>query len=504
MSSRPDVEVILGDRRQVGLRIWKLTDGVRVTLRVVAPAPFTARPDRTVHLYAGKRDRRVDPWPVSWTMVRGLPPHRRCNDSLVELVAASGALMYGWQHVAVDVGPEMLAGASTTMHTLRDLVRQAAIHAADRCDPKLRAIAMRFLPGVRYRLYRFFVDDETGRVAQLAGVCPGAVIFAAALREHEPTEPVGRRLLEEAIAGLPLRKLVMNAVHGWLYYSRLRAGGRGDGIVWDALDQSPPATRARIAEMQRLLVLRAGPRVPANLLELPPPLAFAPEDIPRPVRANARWYRVVKAAPPLYLPGLGAERADLAGFASAHAEALYAAARGQQHRLGVLAQELADYVTALGRRPGRQTDAAGLIAESRAWHRQLAGLHFEDLALPPGHRYHDPDALLPPAPGAPWHAPNLHVRAIRTPRELVTEGCEMHNCVASYLPRLVSGESFIYSVTALGERLTVQVSRTTWGLVIAQVAGIANQRPGNAARAAVDGWLAEVTRPPRSPAAAAL
>ena len=316
----PDVDLVLGDMRQIRLRIWKMSDGARFAVgqlhRGGGPLPAGA----VVRLYSRRRVREVDPWPVSWSMVRGLPPSRRCRDSVVDLVRHAGQTMFGFRRERTpgNEGDEMTAYASQTMTAVRAAVRDAAIHAADRCDVGLRKIALRFLPSVRYRIYRYMVDDRTGRVAQLAMACPGAVVFGAGLRREDWSEAVGRQLFADTVAGVSLPRLLRRAAEGWFRggfaSGRAQIGFGREEIIWQRIAVASATERQEICATTCLLVHRARPRVPPGIdLEI---RAAARGVCPRKTFrespstcANACWYRVMKGAAPLLTPPQRHERA---------------------------------------------------------------------------------------------------------------------------------------------------------------------------------------------------
>jgi hypothetical protein len=64
---------------------------------------------------------------------------------------------------------------------VRATIREAACAAAALLDQGARKIALRFPAHMRMWLCRRLVADTSGRLAQLAQACPGALIFAYAL-----------------------------------------------------------------------------------------------------------------------------------------------------------------------------------------------------------------------------------------------------------------------------------------------------------------------------------
>ena len=89
----------------------------------------------------------------------------------------------------------------------------------------------------------------------------------------------------------------------------------------------------------------------------------------------------------------------------------------------------------------------------------------------------------PPVPGTPDIVP------LCTPRDLIQEGVEQGNCVASYIESVVEGELFIYRVLR-PERATLSIVWTPCGIwEISELALRKNREPSLAVRHAVSEWL---------------
>jgi len=469
-----------------------------------------------------------------WTMARGLP--LRPGDALSELTSAAFRSLYpheppdewwltrGVYDEPARIPPGGREEASETMRGLYRTLRELAIAAVDRCDPAARALAMRFPVHVRLTLYARVLDDRSGCLAQLATTCPGALTYALAVVERGAwLEPIGERLLAGVTAGARLGPLLGDAIGAWMEGCRRAAerpvdvGGEPaelavlDGpaapaehnaaefpldLAWVAQLAGPEART--LLERQRLLVRRAGPGVPATLLLAPPPAAFAPEDIPRPVRANARWYRVMKhrALRPVPDDERGRARAALCRFASRHALALWRLA--ERHEVSPLLSDLLDYVTAAHVSPGRSTDPQHLLAASRRWHANWAWLPQADpdRARPIG------ELSFPEPPLARWTDQEPHdaeaevakahvtVRAVKTPNALIEESAHMHHCVATYAPAIAAGRSWIFHADVAGQALTIEAERRVARFVLRQVRGVDNRQPTAAELRALGPWLA--------------
>ena len=180
--------------------------------------------------------------------------------------------------------------------------------------------------------------------------------FAFALLENR-ARAVGERLLSNAINGALLDRAIDEALEGW-YLTQMRTLDAPDSatdphaLPWRRLAEASIDERLRLLKQQRLLIRRAGPMVPPTLLWLPPPLALVPEDVPRPVRANARWFRVMKTRLETQsvqrLPQ--ARHEQLARFLSRHAQAVFRRAR-RRRPLRTVIGELIDHCIATGEFP---------------------------------------------------------------------------------------------------------------------------------------------------------
>lgn len=250
------------------------------------------------------------------------------------------------------------------------LLAEVAAPLLARCQPPLRSAAMRFAPAQRARLYGLFSRDERGWLRQSAAAAPGALLFALALVDSGDGAEAGVKLLHDLGQGRRLDAALGDALAAWQGAFPRWAAGAGpfhedQRRAFLAAQAWTPAERERALAATRLLLRRAGPWVEPRLLLLPPPLRFAPEDIPAAPAANACWYRVMKL-PRLTVaaPGARAPEALLAAFAtfaSRHAAALARAPAGLD--LEDWLTEQLDVLRLAGRTPSRATDPARLAAE---------------------------------------------------------------------------------------------------------------------------------------------
>lgn len=403
-----------------------------------------------------------------------------------------------------------------TMREAYAVLRDTAVFAAGLCDPSARRLALRFNPHARWWIYRALVRDPKGYLAQAWHAHPGVALFAYALEEigeRLPSPHAATRLVDGLECGRRLRHLVDEAVEAWSAIASTECG-RGDDLdaPWMRMEQASAAERSRILAEQRLLVLRAGPRVPTAKMWLPPPLGFVPEDVPRRVRANAAWFKVAKSVPIALGPieGVGlAKGTRFARFLSRNAVALDALARRQQRRASFFVGDLVDYCRAEDHFPDRDAELERVLDASAHWHLlfrwvpmpepgpndQLAGSGIREASI---------DRPLAPLPCTWEGLPQAHgkgalkIEPITTLGDLLDEGRHMHHCVASRAFLAIDGKAWFFSAQHHGERLTVEVRRARGGWRVSEMRRFANGTPTWAEHAAVDAWLTSVSAPSAS------
>lgn len=437
--------------------------------------------------------------PSYWSMTRGIP---RLNGGAATDLFAKIAT---WVHSEIYArdkpksgtnpqrDPKEFAEASGTMRRLHARLRDLAMHAADQCDPVARSLVLRFPIHMRFPAYRRIVADRSGRIAQLATECPGALGFALALANRGAVA-AGDRLLAGVIAGRRINPLLDEAIEAWAVGIREQGtegplqGARSP--AWRRVVEAGPAESVRTRLEQRLLIRRAGPAVPGAYLWLPPPIAYAPEEIPRATRANAAWFRVTKCHSITLCaddePDAALRRA-ISSFASAHAPAIWSLRR-RSLRIADEIAELRDYLDATETIPSRRTDPEGLLAASRLWHADMQAVVDEDdqngaldFALL--------DKTFPDPPLSAWSSLGVEVWPVTHAQELVAEGQRMKHCVASRLREVLAGRSAIYHAEVNGRSLTIEVLRRADSLVLGDMRGIANRVPSKMERKALSPWL---------------
>ncbi|MCK6575719.1 PcfJ domain-containing protein [Myxococcota bacterium] len=366
------------------------------------------------------------------------------------------------------------------------MVRDLALHSVAVCNPTARRAALRFAAHVRLSLHQWFVNDATGRLLQLVDTCPGALIFAYGLMERPDTRDIGAALLNGVVAGHRVDRVLDAAIRGWAEAGAGRDAGWHMRAAWafQGLERpdSPTGLAARAA--QRLLIRRAGLRVPTTTLWQPPPLRLVPEDIPRAVRANAQWFRAIKAAPDFYGGGtvpLAKVDGHLLGvidFVSRHPDLLFQPRRGGSDAVRQRARTLLNFARSNGRCLGRTTDPALVAREVRKWSRTV-----RQAGESPSAWVFDSATPLFHVLDTPYSDGALVARPLLTAADFEHEGRAMRNCVEDRLPRAASGRACYFHVDIDGRPVTLEVLRGHDRFVTGEVAGPENAAvsPGDAA-----------------------
>lgn len=308
--------------------------------------------------------------------------------------------------------------------------------------------ALRFSPEARPRIATLIAADASGRVAQMARVCPGLLGLLLAF-ENAGFAQVARLLSLDIQRGRRLNHLLATAVTEWHQATRPGTGAKD----------------AALTHRQALLLRRAGPRVPPALLWLPPPVELVPEDIPRRALENARWFRVMKSCPELLEMDPPAPWRSVARFFSKHAP-----------RLPVdRAAELADFIIGAELIVTRGTSLDRVLCDFAGWS--------EDL---PGGR--------PDAPGSgfgeAYVSAELSIRPLMTLGQIFGEGSRMEHCVRSHALLAKRGIAVIFSGRLRGRRITVELRRMRNGtLVLFDARGHRNRHLSPEEVAALKPWL---------------
>jgi len=374
------------------------------------------------------------------------------------------------------------------------LVRDTAVHAAARCDPVKRRLALRFAPHVRWWVYQELAHDPRGYIAQAWQGHPGIAIFNYALVELRMrlSDPFAPEYLVDGVrAGAKLRPLIDQAIEAWTSLASDTGPGEDDA-PFRRLIEGSTAQRASLRAQQRLLILRAGPQVPTTKLWLPPPLGLVPEDIPSAVRANATWYRAMKAKAALMAVTGGFDDGaaeGLARFVSKNAAALATHAKGEEKRVHHLVGEVVDYARAC-RAPGRDSSVTKVLAAASRWHEEVANATTIAELFDEGDVLPSVDHALPaPAWASPVSSRELEVQPIRTLGELIHAGRRMHHCGATRARAALSNQAGYFHARFRDEAMTVEVRGCGGAVRVAEMRRAANATPSADASAAVARWL---------------
>jgi hypothetical protein len=403
---------------------------------------------------------------------------------------------------------------------VRPVLDRAAAGLAARLEPGVRKEALRFAPAVRARVAAALARDRRGWLAQAAHARPGLLLLALGLLDADETEHAGGALLHALGEGARLGPALDVALAAW---AAALPAWRDRAALWPrplrgafaAAAERAGDDRTALLAAQKVLVRRAGPRCDPSLLLVPPPLRFAPEDVPASPAANAAWFTVMKVpgvtvdgrprtAPPALLEAFSA-------FASRHAPALVR----RRPRLVPVERWLAEVLEtfrAAGRTPSRATDPARAVAgvDRDALRRPLppppplAPLPAVALEARPVPATDDAGAVsLCPRLFEPWSAAGVTVTQITTVRALREEGARVHNCVASYRPRIARGDLVVFSAVVHGQPVTISVAPWMGGWRVQECKGFANRRLLPAEDAALAPWrdangIAPFTARPRT------
>ena len=478
--------------RAVELRLRRWPDRLRLELRSDHESRVGTRfeLDLRTKPFLSLRVRRGGAWSShSWGLAAGLTRSR--HDPFVNACRwAFRALVPFNPHRRRDMPRASCPEMKTLVRQVRATIREAACVAAALLDQGARKIALRFPAHMRMWLCRHLAADTSGRLAQLAQACPGALIFAFALAKLGHRAGVGAaggKLLRDAIAGRGLNELLDDALAAWAASAeRLAQNQRAPDerhLIWQRVLDARGSERHALLRAQRLLIRRAGAGVPSRTLWLPPPLAFAPEDIPARKLENARWFRVMKCFSALLAShdGLQLEYArNVCLFLSRHALLLHA-----REDLGYSdysrINSLLDYSRAINDWPRRNSSATRLFEAAETWHRQIEQVQLmADAGRMVGQSLVGADGKTLPLPEPPcpeWRSGDNRIVPLRTAEEVLAEGAHMHNCVASRIPQVLAGTAALYHGEVAGKPLTIQIAPTISGYRVVEAKTLDNAEP---------------------------
>ena len=441
---------------------------------------------------------------AKWWMVAGVPRvrgdiFRYARDAIYKHCVRRAGLVYepqlefsfysGWgaRSSRRTIGCD---GVIAGMQLVNTALCGAAEHAASLCSPGLRGQAARFSPCMRLWAYDAMSRDPSGRIAQAASTAPGVLVLAYALDEDESTRSVAKRLLGGISKGCAINPLLATSIEDYFTLMAERDFGEEAPLArpWLRVRHEEMPERRRLERDQRLLVRRAGPRTAPAYVFLPAPIDFVPEDIPRGVRANARWFRIMKCRSPMIAPTAGQDEAALralARLASRRFDSIHPPRRGAataKRRMSDLIQ----YVLATGKRPSRRTCPKRLLARARGW--RLSGESTGGGRIARA-------TVLPEAPGSVFSTGHVTVTPLRTWGECVDEGRQNSNCLGSRsrAPHLMAGERFVYAVQVGSTAINVELARLPNGqLRVNEMAGFRNREVSDVERHALRPWLRSI------------
>lgn len=231
--------------------------------------------------------------------------------------------------------------AREVMADVRRLYAEFARLAFVFFDGAQLAIARRFRPELRWIAYRWMRRDGSGRIAQLAEACPGAVLFGIGCRQELYAPEVWSQIDRDARAGRPLDALLGDALKRWLSLDHgcLEPYCFDEAAPRVALASADAHTREALLRRKRLLLRRMREAVTAEAAVMPPPAALVPEDIPGERWANARWFRTMSCSAVLVGTNTPWQREieGLCRLLSRHAGMLKGSPHGLEDRVRTLA-----------------------------------------------------------------------------------------------------------------------------------------------------------------------
>jgi hypothetical protein len=476
----------------VELRLRRWPDRLRLELRSDHESRVGTRFELELRTkpFLSLRVRRNGAWSShSWGLAAGLTRSR--HDPFVDACRWAFRALVPFNPHRRRNGPRASCPEITMLvRQVRATIREAACSAAALLDQGARKIALRFPAHVRMWLCRQLAADTSGRLAQLAQACPGSLIFAYALAKlghRAGVGAAGAKLLRDAIDGRGLNDLLDDAVAAWAAGAeRLAQNQRAPGerhLIWQRVADARGSARQALLRAQRLLIRRAGAGVPSRTLWLPPPLAFAPEDIPARKLENARWFRVMKCFSPLLVSyeGLPLECGrNICLFLSRHAFLLHKR-EDLGHSDHSRVSSLLDYVRAINDWPRRSTSATRLFGAAETWHRQIEQVQLmADAGRMVGQSLVGADGKTLPLPEPPcpgWRSGDDHIVPLHTAEEVLAEGAHMHNCVASHIPQVLANMAALYHGEIAGKPLTIQIAPAISGYRVVEAKTFANDEP---------------------------
>ena len=464
----------------------------------------------------------------SWAMVTGVAARGPRGDPVREFVnAVTERLRVVWNRRRP--GDEDEQGLLADRRRVTDALTPTTAALLAELQPERLRLARRFAQGLRWPAYVALAADPSGRLAQLASVAPG--IFAFALthgrRGDTTAREAAREFRAEVLRGVSLRRALHPLLEDWAGFGARRGQAtlrirhvRNRPEALYALSHSPADERMRRVREQALLLRRAMPGVAGTLLWLPPPLSFAPEDLPTGGRAMARWFQLMKGTVTCtaWLPERRRDvQASVVRWMSRHAQA-----NRSPHWNGPLvgADELLAYASEEGLVVPRDIAPATLAPRIERAHMRREFLEggqfqgalleqllddlerrqwmmpFENPAVPDDELFED-QPLPAPIPG--FSSPGFKVEPLASTARLRAEGIQMQHCVVSRIPLARAGTRAHFHVEVEERPLTLEVLRGRNGRwTLGECRGIRNSLPTDGELQKIRAWLKQ-SRPEPSP-----
>lgn len=435
---------------------------------VQEPGPYRCRIRVAGGVEATFEQPRRPPAPVAWTVVRSLPACRLDDDAVGLFLSRLATVPFRWNPYRSRRGlPEHLR----FIVPIADAIHQRLYAMV----PEARRKALRLFPSAhRFALLEAFDRDPTGRLLEHARREPGVLLLLTALQRQ------GQRSAADRLATLLAEGHKLNAAIDATLEAALpklktpqRRAGRDLGPAYARIDALPPEERRAALQRWRLLVRRARHHVTPELLLRPPPLDLAPEDIPRSVADNARWFAGMACHDAIVDPQAAGD------LETGRRYARFVSANGWRMPVFSVTRWALDYVRAHPELDPRRLTRSHLIERLIEFQTRAAALP----ALP-----------LPPPPVAGTKTGALEVWPLESAEEMDEESRVMGHCAGSYVGKVRERTSFLYGARAGRERLTVELSPDEsgrWRMV--QVKGPRNVLPTPAALAALAGWSLDPT-----------
>ena len=326
--------------------------------------------------------------------------------------------------------------------------------------------------GMRWYVYAAAVNDETGRVAQIADICPGLLILCKALADRE-AEVMADLLLELVVRGYKLGKILDAAQLAWAKAQKLQPSGCS-------------YTRDEEYATQRLRIRQAPPSIPPWQLWAGVPGYLVAEDVPPGETERLEWFHATT--------GIWVKRArehlpqeQLDGLFRFLSYNWRWAQPGELDRVvewSCWMDHLVDYLAFTGRILRRSTSPRRLDACVDKWEEELGR----------GSRLYPPGTALETHGLGRWQGERAWFEPIRTAGALVEESRIMGHCVAAYAAWAVAGECVYAHGEIAGDPVTVEIKAKSdgTGFSLGETGGRRNRSLTAEEMALVREWLAAV------------